>query len=318
MSIVCTNYNKGSWITDAIESFLGQKANFEYEILVIDDASTDKSLEIIQDYAKKYPEKIHAFYNKKNLGITRTWIKICSEAKGKYIARCDADDYWIDERKLEKQVYVLESAKGSLWCSTDYNSVTPEGEVMQRSAFESGKVNRPHSYAEMLVTKGFTMSSTWLVETRLMQEVNSIIDKAAVDDTFNIQLELFIKTKLTYLPESTVAYRINDGSDSHPVEREKVALRNENLLKTQLEYIDKYKDVSYGDMLRIILPLHMRNESLLIEQLRHIEHLEESIVYQNDRIQKLEKTLGDISGSRSYKLAAWMQRVIHLPLRILK
>src|SRR5690606_23259635 len=107
-----------------------------------------------------------------------------------------------------------------------------------------------------LVTKGFTMSSTWLVDTKLMQEINATIDGLAVDDTFNIQLELFNRTKLTYLPESMVAYRLNEGSDSHPIEMDKIVQRSEKLLKTQLEYIDKYKDVGYGEMLRIILPLN--------------------------------------------------------------
>lgn len=78
VSVICTNYNKGSWIGDAIESFLSQECDFDYEILIIDDASSDISRKIIKDYAKKYPEIIRAYYNEKNLGITKTWIKICS------------------------------------------------------------------------------------------------------------------------------------------------------------------------------------------------------------------------------------------------
>ncbi|MCA9348508.1 glycosyltransferase, partial [Candidatus Saccharibacteria bacterium] len=154
VSIVCTNYNKGKWIAEAIDSFLIQDCSFSYEILLIDDASTDESKGIIKDYAEKYPKIIRAFYNKKNLGITKTWIKICKEARGKYIARCDGDDYWIDEHKLQKQVNLLESSADSQWCCTDYDVVTGDKDVIQKNAVESGFINRPKSYAEQLVTKG--------------------------------------------------------------------------------------------------------------------------------------------------------------------
>ena len=94
VSIICTNYNKEKWIAEAIDSFLSQTAEFDFEIIIVDDASTDSSRQIIKDYAKKYPQKIRAFFNQKNKGITKTWIAICQEAKGEYIARCDGDDVY--------------------------------------------------------------------------------------------------------------------------------------------------------------------------------------------------------------------------------
>lgn len=302
VSVVCTNYNKGDWIADAIESFLRQEVDFTYEILVIDDKSTDHSPEIIQKYAEKYPDKIRAFYNKKNLGITKTWIKVCKEAQGKYIARCDGDDYWIDDRKLQKQVALLEKSKDSRWCSTDYDVVTPEGEVTHRAALETGLVDRSTSYAEMLVTKGITMSSTWLVDTQLMKEVNSEIDNEAVDDTFNIQLDLFIKTKLTYLPEATAVYRINDGSDSRPIEIEKIKSRNEQLLKTQLEYIEKYKDIDYAEIIKILLHRNMQNEMWAIERLQIINQQRHRIEQLEEMVSQRDNQIIGIVNSKKYKV----------------
>ena len=65
VSIICTNYNKGEWIRQAIESFLIQETDFEFEIILIDDKSTDGSDEYIREYTKKYPEKIRAFLSVK-------------------------------------------------------------------------------------------------------------------------------------------------------------------------------------------------------------------------------------------------------------
>ncbi len=316
VSIVCTNYNKGDWIAEAIESFLRQDANFKYEILVIDDASTDHSPEVIRGYAQKYPETIRAFFNKKNLGITKTWTKVCKEARGKYIARCDGDDYWIDDKKLQKQVDLLKKHKDSLWCSTDYNIITPEGKLKDVSAFENKLVDRSSTYAEMLVTKGFTMSSTWLVDTNLMREINDSIDSSAVDDTFNIQLDLFNKTKLTYLPEPTVVYRVNDGSDSRPIEIEKIRSRHERLLKTQLEYIEKYKDVDYAEMLKILLNRNLQNEMWAIERLQIVYDQRKHIKNQENTIEELKAMLDVIENSQSYQLARSISRVAKLPVRI--
>ena len=109
VSIICTNYNKGDWVREAMDSFLNQKTNFDFEIIIIDDASTDHSYEIIQEYQNKFPEKVRTFRNEVNLGITKTWKKICREAKGQYIARCDSDDFWTDPLKLQKQVLMGQS-----------------------------------------------------------------------------------------------------------------------------------------------------------------------------------------------------------------
>ena len=277
VSIVCTNYNKGDWIADAIESFLRQEASFAYEILLIDDRSIDHSAGIIRKYAEEHPDIIRAFYNEENLGITRTWIKVCGEARGKYIARCDGDDYWVDTKKLQKQVDLLRENKKSLWCSTDYDIITPAGETIHKAAFENGLVDRSKSYAEMIATKGFTMSSTWLVDAKLMEKINSEIDPLAVDDTFNIQLELFKRTELVYLPEATTVYRINEGSDSRPEEMETIRRRHKKLLATQLEYIEKYRDFEYNEILKTLFRRDFEIEMLAIERLKDIYRQRERI-----------------------------------------
>ncbi|MBH2007640.1 glycosyltransferase [Candidatus Saccharibacteria bacterium] len=312
VSVICTNYNKGEWIAEAIESFLRQETDFRYEIVLIDDCSTDQSRDIVKKYAKKYPNKIRAFYNKENLGITKTWKKICKEARGKYIARCDGDDYWVDDLKLSKQVALLAKNKNSLWCTTDGNTVNPDGTIVQRAVFESGTTKRSTSYADMLATKGFTMPSAWLVDAKLMQQINAEMSDTAVDDTFNIQLDLFQKTTLTYLPDVTVSYRVNEGSDSRPTDSEAVKARDVRLLETQLEYIDKYKDVSYREIIEHLLRHYIDNdERLRLLQRQHelITSQEKMLVdkdtilqQQHESLRKKDDEISDIINSKRYKI----------------
>lgn len=305
VSIVCTNYNKGDWIGEAIESFLMQKTDFKYEIILIDDKSTDHSVDIIRKYAKKYPQQIRAFYNDKNLGITKTWIKVCKEVKGKYIARCDGDDYWTDTNKLQMQVDALEKSKNSKWCSTDYDVINSSGETTHKAAIETGYINRPTSYAEMLVTKGMTMASTWLVDTKLMQKINLMIDKDAVDDTFNIQLELFYHTKLTYLPVTTTVYRMSDNSDSRPEDHDQTIVRREKLLKAQKSYIDKYQDFAYKAIIENFLDRSLDYDGrydLIINQRELINGHEQQIKDLENNIASLEARVNEILNSRKYRL----------------
>ena len=217
VSIICTNYNKGDWVREAMDSFLNQKTNFDFEIIIIDDASTDHSYEIIQEYQNKFPEKVRTFRNEVNLGIARTWKKVCQEAKGQYIARCDSDDFWTDPLKLQKQVDLLDASTDSLWSNTEFDMVDLDGNIFQKDAFANKALPLIDSYEEMLVMKGMTMASTWLVDTALMQDVSAQISDTATDDTFELQLELFKRTKISFLSDSTTVYRMNLGSDSKPM-----------------------------------------------------------------------------------------------------
>lgn len=312
VSIVCTNYNKGDWIAEAIEGFMSQKTSFKYEILLIDDKSTDHSVDIIREYANKYPRKIRAFYNKENLDITKTWIKVCSKAKGKYIARCDGDDYWIDNEKLQKQVNLLEESNDSKWCCTDYDVVNQYGDNIHRSAVETGYIVRPSSYAEMLVTKGFTMSSTWLVETQLMNKVNSELSTMAVDDTFNIQLDLFNMTRLTYLPDPTCVYRVSEGSDSKPLDHNVSRLRSERLLNTQIEYIHKYKNVDYPDIIEKLFKDQVAKDDIIGHQQATIDSLHGVVKERIKEIQEKDEVISNILSSRSYKIGAALSYPIRM------
>ena len=273
VSIICTNYNKGDWVREAIDSFLNQKTNFDFEIIIIDDASTDHSYEIIQEYQKKFPEKVRTFRNEVNLGITRTWKKVYQEAKGQYIARCDSDDFWTDPLKLQKQVDLLDASTDSLWSNTEFDMVDLDGNLIQKDAFANKALPLIDSYEEMLVMKGMTMASTWLVDTTLMQDVSAQISDTAADDTFELQLELFKRTKISFLSDSTTVYRMNLGSDSKPMTLETAERRFTGILDSQIKYLNKYPDQDIQRISHLALVKDRDLDILVFKKDRQIEDL---------------------------------------------
>ena len=274
VSIICTNYNKGDWVREAMDSFLNQKTNFDFEIIIIDDASTDHSYEIIQEYQNKFPEKVRTFRNEVNLGIARTWKKVCQEAKGQYIARCDSDDFWTDPLKLQKQVDLLDASTDSLWSNTEFDMVDLDGNIFQKDAFANKALPLIDSYEEMLVMKGMTMASTWLVDTALMQDVSAQISDTATDDTFELQLELFKRTKISFLSDSTTVYRMNLGSDSKPMTLETAERRFTGILDSQIRYLNKYPDQDIQRISHLALVKDRDLDILVFKKDRQIEDLD--------------------------------------------
>lgn len=119
VSIICTAYNHEEYIKDALEGFLMQKTDFPFEIIVHDDASTDRTAEIIKEYEKANPQlfvNIYQTENQYSKGEGDVGRIVFSAARGKYIALCEGDDYWIDPYKLQKQVDFLERNKDFAIC----------------------------------------------------------------------------------------------------------------------------------------------------------------------------------------------------------
>src|SRR3990167_1123773 len=109
VSVCMVTYNHEKYIAQAIESVLMQKTNFDYELVIGEDCSTDKTKKIIIKYQKRYPKIIRIILNKKNLGAGLNFVQILEACKGEYIALLDGDDYWTDPVKLQKQVDFLDN-----------------------------------------------------------------------------------------------------------------------------------------------------------------------------------------------------------------
>lgn len=129
VSVLCTAYNHEKYIRQCLDGFVMQKTNFKYEVIVHDDASTDKTADIIREYEKKYPDIIKPIYQTENQYSKGVYLGriMYPKCNGKYIASCEGDDFWIDEFKLQKQVDVLENNLNCKLCVCTVRDANEDG-----------------------------------------------------------------------------------------------------------------------------------------------------------------------------------------------
>ena len=109
VSVCVITYNQEQFIRQCLDSILMQKVNFNYELIVGDDYSKDSTRSILQDYQQKHPECVFPVLADSNSGISANYKRVLSRCKGKYIAVCEGDDFWIGPNRLQKQIDFLES-----------------------------------------------------------------------------------------------------------------------------------------------------------------------------------------------------------------
>ncbi|MCO4319942.1 glycosyltransferase family 2 protein [Aliidiomarina quisquiliarum] len=159
VSIRCAAYNHERFIEDAIIGFLSQITDFPIEICIHDDASTDKTAEIIRRYEKEYPNIFRAIYQTENQYSkdnkpTAILEKMCS---GEYIAVCEGDDFWRDPTKLAKQVSYLDRHPEIVISSHDAWIVDEKGNLMAKSKLPP-KHHRCYSSDELIRCDGWLLA----------------------------------------------------------------------------------------------------------------------------------------------------------------
>ncbi|WP_144605240.1 glycosyltransferase [Algoriphagus algorifonticola] len=145
VSVSCLSFNHANYIRQCFEGILAQKTNFPFEIVVYDDASTDGTIEIIQEYIHKYPDLFNVFFQKENQyskgvrGIAPRFN--FPRCRGKYIAFCEGDDFWIDPDKLQKQVDFLEENQDFTICCTNYSEVDQDGKLLKENIWDGFRLS---------------------------------------------------------------------------------------------------------------------------------------------------------------------------------
>ncbi len=219
VSIHCLAYNHESYLRECLQGFVMQQTNFKFEAIVHDDASSDNTPIIIQEFADKYPDIIKPIYEKENQfskSLIDLEIKMLSKMQGKYIAFCEGDDYWSDPCKLQKQVDFLEANPeyGLVYGNVDFYY---EKEQKRQSAKYS---NCPQGSVFEDILRGKLPVITQTVCCRI-DLFKAHIYEHRVDpnaDLFDIDLAIWLslalKTKFYYIDEVLATYRLQEESMS--------------------------------------------------------------------------------------------------------
>ena len=211
VSISCITYNHGRYLRQALESFLMQETSFPFEILIHDDCSSDDTIDIIREYAKRYPDIIKPMYETENQyskGISNiSGVFNFPRAEGRYIAMCEGDDYWSDADKLQTQFDCMEAhAEYALCC----HAATV---VSEDTAFRSTSSIRPFVStgvipAEQVISKKENIPTASLFfRTEYAKALPQWYFDCPVGD-IPLQLAMLMHGKVYYLDKEMSVYRM--------------------------------------------------------------------------------------------------------------
>lgn len=127
-------YNHERFIAQALESVLMQKTDFEYELIIGEDCSSDGSREIIRSYEKRFEGKMKPLYRDKNLGMAGNLMDCLERCTGQYIAVLEGDDFWTDDQKLQKQAAFLDEHPEYVMVVHNWNIVSGSGAFIEKGS----------------------------------------------------------------------------------------------------------------------------------------------------------------------------------------
>jgi glycosyltransferase involved in cell wall biosynthesis len=110
-------YNHDQYIAQAIESVLRQTTEFDFELVIGEDCSPDRTRQVAMQYASQYPERVRLILHDTNVGMHRNLVETLEACRGQYVAFLEGDDFWTSDLKLQKQAAFLDSHPEFVICS---------------------------------------------------------------------------------------------------------------------------------------------------------------------------------------------------------
>ncbi|MCC3862836.1 glycosyltransferase [Terrisporobacter petrolearius] len=281
VSINCITYNHETYIEKAIQSFLMQKTNFKYEILIHDDASTDSTQKIIKKYEKEYPNIVKPLLQKENQwskGVTKINYSFNhTRSNGKYIAICEGDDYWSDPYKLQKQIDYMESNPNCTLCTHAVARIDTQSEKIT-------DIIRPSNSNSYIDTREFILGGGMFIGTNSIVYRKEALDNppkwyfdAPVGD-YPLQIFLASKGDVYYIDDVMSVYRVNvPGSWSNRVYFSPKRINHFKKISKMLDAINEYTDYKYNK------EIETRKEN----NLKDVIFYGCSILMENGRIDKM-------------------------------
>lgn len=209
VSVNMITYKHESYIEQAIKGILMQQTDFDYELIIADDCSPDRTEEIVNDIIKTHSQgsKIKYLRHKKNIGMQANGIFAFNQCSGKYVALCEGDDYWTDPLKLQKQVDFLEA-------NLDYSICYHKVQVLRNGVLEEDDIT-----SEVLETttikdlaKGnYIHTCSVVFRNKLFNKLPKYFHNAPVGDYFLHMLNAKYG-KIKFLNEFMSVYRLHNSS----------------------------------------------------------------------------------------------------------
>lgn len=255
VSISCLVYNHGKYLRECLEGMVHQKTNFNYEILIHDDASTDDSADIIREYEAKYPDLIKPIYQTENQYSKKVMIQFTYQiprVKGKYMAMCEGDDYWCDETKLQKLVDALEADEQCVFAVHRVQAINEEGTPLANTypdyPLETGYIDGEVIVRKLLAGEHVPFqTSSHVYRSRFLTEMDPIPEfmrRASSGDLVRI-LYFCCQGKIHFTDEIMSCYRMNSaGSWSARINRD-VAYKSA-WLKNCIDMFEKFDVFTEG------------------------------------------------------------------------
>lgn len=203
VSVCVVTYNQEKYLAECLESLVQQETDFNFEIIVGEDCSTDGTRAIVQKYAEQYPHLIVPMLYAKNVGALENIKQVYLKASGKYIAHVDGDDVALPN-KLQKQYNIME--KGYAICSHNVCSISLNNNINEDFwNYQEGEYDWKFYLRDMPF---FAHSSKMFVKNHLKDWLDT-----SLPDTydFEIHLESLKYGNIFHLSDNLGCYRLNTG-----------------------------------------------------------------------------------------------------------
>ena len=245
VTVVCVTYNHEQYIAEALDSFLMQKTNFKFKVFVGEDCGSDRTADIVREYAARYPDIVVPFIREKNLGSTRNFLDMCEKATSPYIAVCDGDDYWTDEYKLQKQFDYMEAhpdyrfcfAKTEMlptetWPHYDYYKANSQGKYIMPDCYPGYHLPKaPLTMHDFINHNGVGFTNTFFFRWNYDVQYPSWFMEGIIGDV-PLKLMQLGDGKAGYIEDVVSVYRINESGVFS-----KYKNKDEMFVHTRIEYI---------------------------------------------------------------------------------
>jgi glycosyltransferase involved in cell wall biosynthesis len=267
ISICMITYNHEKYILDALNGIFKQKFNFNCELIIYDDCSSDNTENIINDHLKLNKNKLLSIIFKKNtsnIGFSRNFYSSLVSCKGKYIAFCEGDDYWTDPFKLDKQINFLEENREYNLCYHDVLILNQQG-IFSKDFIN--KTNKKETTNYDLAVWG-NYIHTCSVVVRNNNSLEQFDTEINICD-YIIYLQFVNDGKIMKIEETMSVYRYGNGiwSSSSNRKKQKFIIDNINIIKkiTKDDTINEIMQLRLNSIALYSLPNYIKKTENLID-----------------------------------------------------